>query len=195
MAGRLVREKSVVFTSDFPLKVIFLEMANSLKCNLCNNLASVHLTQILNNKIHKVDLCESCAQAKGVTDPNGFSLADLLVKNPLEAEKPSSLLKCPVCGFTQNDFRKLGRLGCPSCYKVFDPLLSPVLENMHKGSLHRGKIPEKAVARRSVQERLDLLEEEINAAIESERYEDAARIRDEINKLKEGAPKGAENRS
>lgn len=166
-------------------------MANSLKCNLCNNLASVHLTQILNNKIHKVDLCESCAQAKGVTDPNGFSLADLLVKNPLEPEKQVGLLKCPTCGFTQNDFRKLGRLGCPECYGVFDPLLSPVLENMHKGTAHKGKVPEKAVQRRSVEEELNQLEEEIQAAIKSERYEDAATIRDRINELK----KGAETRS
>jgi protein arginine kinase activator len=162
-------------------------MANSLKCNLCNNLASVHLTQILNNKIHKVDLCETCAQAKGVTDPNGFSLADLLVKNPLEPEKQTNLLRCPTCGFTQNDFRKLGRLGCPTCYQTFDPLLSPVLENMHKGTLHRGKVPEKAISRRSVQERLNILEEEIKAAIAAERYEDAAEIRDQINQLKKSA--------
>lgn len=166
-------------------------MANSLKCNLCNNLASVHLTQILNNKIHKVDLCEACAQAKGVTDPNGFSLADLLVKSPLEPEKQSGLLRCPTCGFTQSDFRKLGRLGCPECYGVFDPLLSPVLENMHKGTAHRGKVPEKALARRSVAEQLQALEEEIKAAIAAERYEDAAEIRDRINQLKQGA----ENRS
>ena len=52
-------------------------MANSLKCDLCSKPATVHLTQIVNSKIHKVDLCEACAQAKGVTDPSGFSLADL----------------------------------------------------------------------------------------------------------------------
>jgi len=160
-------------------------MANSLKCNLCNNLASVHLTQILNNKIHKVDLCESCAQAKGVTDPNGFSLADLLIKTPFEPERQTGILKCPSCGFTQNDFRKTGRLGCPSCYSTFDPLLSPVLESMHKGTLHRGKVPVKAVQRRSTQEQLAELEQEIKEAIEAERYEDAARIRDQINQLKQ----------
>ena len=58
-------------------------MAENLKCSICNKEATVHLTQIVNNKIHKVDLCESCAQKKGVTDPEGFSLADLLSKTPL----------------------------------------------------------------------------------------------------------------
>ena len=36
-------------------------MANSLKCDLCSKPATVHLTQIVNSKIHKVDLCEACA--------------------------------------------------------------------------------------------------------------------------------------
>ena len=61
-------------------------MANPLKCDLCAKPATVHLTQIVNNKVHKVDLCEACAQAKGVTDPSGFSLADLLLKASLNPE-------------------------------------------------------------------------------------------------------------
>src|SRR5690625_823848 len=147
-------------------------MANSLKCNLCEKLATVHLTQIVNNKIHKVDLCESCAQAKGVTDPNGFSLADLFVKSPFENDPAPGQLRCPNCGFTQSDFRKIGRLGCGDCYTVFEALLSPVLQNMHKGTSHVGKVPEKAIERRSIREQLTTLEEEIQSAIKSERYED-----------------------
>ena len=61
-------------------------MASPLKCDLCDNPATVHLTQIVNHKVHKVDLCEACAQAKGVTDPSGFSLADLLLKASLNPE-------------------------------------------------------------------------------------------------------------
>ncbi len=89
-------------------------MSNSLKCDLCSKPATVHLTQIVNNKIHKVDLCEACAQAKGVTDPSGFSLADLLLKASLNPE-PAGYAKCESCGFTQQDFKKTGRFGCPSC--------------------------------------------------------------------------------
>src|ERR1017187_1129944 len=61
-------------------------MANPLKCDICSKPATVHLTQILDNKVHKVDLCEECAQAKGVTDPSGFSLADLLLKASLNPD-------------------------------------------------------------------------------------------------------------
>jgi len=79
-------------------------MANPLKCDLCSKSATVHLTQIVNNKVHKVDLCEACAQAKGVTDPSGFSLADLLLKTSLNSE-PAGNLRCEQCGFTSADFK------------------------------------------------------------------------------------------
>ena len=54
-------------------------MASPLKCDICEKPATVHLTQILNNQAHKVDLCEDCARAKGITDSSDFSLADLLI--------------------------------------------------------------------------------------------------------------------
>jgi protein arginine kinase activator len=159
-------------------------MANSLKCDLCSKPATVHLTQIVNSKIHKVDLCEACAQAKGVTDPSGFSLADLLLKASLNPE-PSGDMKCTACGFTQQDFKKTGRFGCPECYAHFGRILEPMLETMHKGSAHTGKVPQRAIARRSLYERLTQLETELDQAIKSERYEDAARFRDEITQVRQ----------
>ena len=162
-------------------------MANPIKCSLCGKPATVHLTQIINNKVHKVDLCEACAQAKGVTDPSGFSLADLLVKPGLEAGEGAAegSLVCPNCGFTQQDFKKIGRFGCPTCYEAFRPLLLPMLPSMHKGSVHTGKIPQRSLDRRSIYDRLTKLEMELDIAIKSERYEDAARFRDEIRQIKQ----------
>jgi len=163
-------------------------MANSLKCDLCGKPATVHLTQIVENKVHKVDLCEECAQAKGVTDPSGFSLADLLVKTSLNPEETvEGGLRCENCGFTQQEFKKVGRFGCPQCYAAFRPMLAPMLGNMHKGSTHIGKVPQRALARRSLYERLTKLEMELDLAIKTERYEDAARYRDEIRQIKQNA--------
>jgi protein arginine kinase activator len=160
-------------------------MANPLKCDLCAKPATVHLTQIVNNKVHKVDLCEDCAQAKGVTDPSGFSLADLLLKASLNPE-PSlpAGVRCEQCGFTQNDFKKHGRFGCPACYDTFSAIIEPMLESMHKGVKHTGKVPQQALARKSLHDRLSKLEVDLSEAIRSERYEDAARTRDEINQVK-----------
>jgi protein arginine kinase activator len=162
-------------------------MANPLKCDLCDKQATVHLTQILHSKVHKVDLCEACAQAKGVTDPKGFSLSDLLLKASLNPEPSSDGVRCESCGFTQIDFKKHGRFGCPACYDTFKGILEPMLDGMHKGTKHTGKIPQAALARKSLYERLTKLELDLTDAIKTERYEDAARTRDEISQVKQAA--------
>ena len=161
-------------------------MASPLKCDLCSNPATVHLTQIVNHKVHKVDLCEECAQAKGVTDPSGFSLADLLLKASLNPEPavPSGM-RCEQCGFTQADFKKHGRFGCPQCYGTFRETLEPMLDNMHKGTSHVGKVPQRALDRKNLQDRLQKLETDLQEAIRAERYEEAARFRDEIHQVRQ----------
>ena len=161
-------------------------MAENLKCSMCGEEATVHLTQIVNNKIIKVDLCEACAQAKGVTDPEGFSLADLMNKNDLTPQQSSQPdLVCTDCGMETSDFRKTGRLGCAGCFSVFATVLRPVLEDMHVGVDHKGKVPENAVSRLSVSEKLRTLEAALESAIVEEAYEDAAKCRDEIRELQE----------
>lgn len=160
-------------------------MANSLKCDLCDNAATVHLTQIVNNKVHKVDLCESCAQAKGVTDPSGFSLSDLLMKASLNPEPLDSSMRCEQCGYTHQEFKKHGRFGCPHCYATFSREIESMLNSMHKGTTHTGKVPQRAMARKTLHDRLNQLEGELTDAIKTERYEDAARCRDEISQVKQ----------
>src|SRR4249920_1961543 len=80
-------------------------------CCICKEKeASVHLTQIAGDKMQKVDLCEECAKSKGVNDPAGFSLADLLLglgaSSEMEKSSGGEEIKCPSCGFTQADFKK-----------------------------------------------------------------------------------------
>lgn len=162
-------------------------MAKPLKCDVCDKPATVHLTQIINNQIHKIDLCETCAEQKGITDPSGYSLADLLVKPDVSGISEVNLLSCPECGCTQREFKKTGRVGCAVCYETFDALVAPALVNMHKGDVHRGKVPKRALERKSFTDRLDTLEAELQEAVESERYEDAARMRDEIIELKKSS--------
>lgn len=158
-------------------------MAENLKCNICNKEASVHLTQIINNKVHKVDLCESCAQKKGVTDPEGFSLTELLSKASQTIESGEQQLMCPSCGMETSDFRRTGRLGCANCYDVFKQILLPVLEDMHTGVFHKGKVPTVALNRQSNQQRLRKLQSSLAHAVAEEAYEEAARFRDEIKAI------------
>src|SRR5262249_12094336 len=113
-------------------------------CDVCKtNQATVFLTQIVDGKMQKVNLCEACSKEKGVTDPTGFALADLLLGlgAAQEIEKSGTLQKCPACGFSQADFKKTGRLGCALCYDTFSEGLNSLLKAMHKGTAHVGKVP------------------------------------------------------
>jgi protein arginine kinase activator len=159
-------------------------MAKPEQCSDCTKPATIHLTQIIDNKIHKVDLCEDCPFKQGVTDPEGFSLADFLLKPPSSLITDQAL-QCETCGFTPVDFKKTGRFGCPQCYDTFKEILQPMLKNMHKDTLHRGKVPEKALARLSRKRRLDQLQSDLDVAVGDENYEEAARLRDLISQAKE----------
>jgi protein arginine kinase activator len=160
-------------------------------CMLCQKKeARVHLTDLKDGKIKKVDLCEDCAKAKNVEDPAGFALADLLLglgaSEELAGAAPERAdAACPVCGFTQADFKKSGRLGCPACYDTFKEGLAGILKTMHKGGRHTGKVPRALAAGREVQERIQSLQRNLEEAVAVEDYEQAARLRDQIKGLRE----------
>ncbi len=161
-----------------------------MQCSICKEKpATVHLTQIVGEKMQKLDLCEECAKAKGVNDPAGFALADLMLglgaSQEIEQAAGGMELKCPRCGFTQADFKKSGRLGCPDCYKTFAEGLGGLLKTMHKGTRHVGKTPEALRATRDNADKLKQLQKKLTKAIELENFEDAAHIRDEIKQISE----------
>ena len=154
-------------------------------CCICKEKeATVHLTQIAGDKVQKVDLCEECAKQKGVNDPAGFSLADLLLglgaSQEIDQAAGGATLKCPKCGFTQADFKKSGRLGCADCYDTFAEGLESLLRSMHKGIRHAGKVPQSLRQARDLADRLKHLQKRLNKAIADEDFEEAAQLRDEI---------------
>lgn len=161
-----------------------------MQCSICKEKpATVHLTQIVGDKMQKLDLCEDCAKAKGVNDPAGFALADLMLglgaSQQIEEATGGADVKCSRCGFTQADFKKSGRLGCPECYKTFSEGLSGLLKSMHKGTRHVGKAPEALKASRETADKLKALQKKLAKAIDSENFEEAAQLRDEIKQISE----------
>jgi len=165
-----------------------------MQCSVCKEKpATVFLTHIENDKMHKVNLCEDCAKNKGVDNPTTFSLADADLLLGLGAAQEISQapggvdLKCPSCGFSQADFKKSGRLGCPECYQVFAEGLAGLLKTMHKGTRHTGKTPEALRQSRDQAERLKLLNKKLAKAIEAEDFELAAKVRDELKELAFGS--------
>lgn len=165
-----------------------------MKCDFCDHKATVFLTQLVEGQMKKVCLCEPCAKERGVTDPTGFSMADLLLGGMSAAlgqsvpvavnPGPSGMVRrCPSCGFTLDDLRRVRRFGCADCYTAFAEEVGHMVRSMHKGSSHVGKVPEGLMAMQVLHQRLEELRSRLDRAIASESYEEAAGIRDEIRNL------------
>jgi protein arginine kinase activator len=154
-------------------------------CMICKQKpAQVHLTEIVDDKMKKVDLCEDCAKHKGINDTAGFAIADLLLGLGASQEMAQAgggeEMQCPACGFTQADFKKAGRLGCSECYTAFAEGLESLLKTMHKGTRHIGKVPQAFQQTRDLADKLKSLQKKLDKAVADENYEQAALVRDEI---------------
>ena len=165
-----------------------------IKCDVCEKEATVFLTQIINGQMTTVNLCEGCSKAKGVTDEMGFGLAEAFL-GPAHAAVTKHVgtedVTCPACGFTQAQLKKIGRMGCPECYNTFRDGLDSLLKAMHKGTKHIGKVPHRLAIENQANDKLSCLREELAAAVRDERYEDAARLKAEMEKAQKKAAKSA----
>lgn len=166
-----------------------------MTCDFCEQKATVFLTQLVEGQMKKVCLCDNCAKERGVTDPTGFSLADLLlgglpggpgtVASSASAITPGNGKKCVTCGFTLDDLKRVRRFGCSDCYATFSDEVAQMVRGMHKGTSHIGKVPEGLMAVQFRNQRIEELRSRLEQAITSESYEEAAGIRDEIRNLDE----------
>jgi protein arginine kinase activator len=148
---------------------------------LCSKPATVHLTNLVDNHKKELHLCQSCAEAQQLFKQEELNLPAILQAligqhvGPQATELAS--LACPACGIKYVEFRAQGRLGCPHDYAVFRKALVPLLERIHRVARHVGKSPRR-VSSPSRQKELVELRSRLQAAVASEAYEEAARIRD-----------------
>jgi len=153
-------------------------------CQVCGKKeATVHLTQMLNDEVRKMHLCEQCAEAGGIDVNVPASMTNFLLGlgAPKKTKAESVNRACPQCGMHFSDFKKLSRLGCQDCYAAFAEELEPLLNGMQKGARHVGKKPEHYAGAVNVPPSMASLKKVLDEAVASENYEEAARIRDQIH--------------
>lgn len=117
---------------------------------------------------------------------------------------PIKQLTCDSCGMTFEDFMNTGKFGCSNCYDAFESKIDPILKNIHGANRHVGRLG-KIGQSSNLKEQKDnntikiknetneqdskengnlteeeKLKQELQKAIKEERYEDAAKIRDQI---------------
>lgn len=169
-----------------------------MQCDYCENKATVYYTQIVEGVSKKASLCETCAAEQGITDSEAFLLGKELPSPPSATKKKPSFLspnipkapfevsqavECSQCGFTFDDLKKTGRLGCSACYQVFRQEIYANLGSMHKGAEHKGRVPEGAMDDIQQRKKIAQLEGSLKEAIKSEDFERAVKLRDELQQL------------
>lgn len=177
-------------------------------CESCHqNLATVHLTEIVAKQKKELHLCEDCAREKGDVFKGHFSVHDFLgglenaaKKKPGEKKEVAAPTKtkapvsdtgpCPACGLTFPEFKASGRLGCFNDYEHFKKELLPLLEKIHGATQHTGRVPSSVGQKLETQKVLTALRKDLNVAVQREEYERAAELRDKIKSLESKAPAG-----
>ncbi|MHC4169295.1 MAG: UvrB/UvrC motif-containing protein [Planctomycetota bacterium] len=160
-----------------------------MQCQICTkNDATIHLTEISDGVRTEIHVCETCAVEQDIAVkshiPINELLSNLMASQPTDAElagPAETEIVCPNCGFTLAQFQKEGTLGCPADYEVFEKVLRPLIEKAHDGkTAHVGKVPSSAPLDTKEQMQLLNLRQRLEAAVQSEDYELAAKLRDEI---------------
>ncbi|MEM9881734.1 MAG: UvrB/UvrC motif-containing protein [Planctomycetota bacterium] len=164
------------------------------KCDKCNRPATHHSVEISNGEKIEKHLCDPCAAEEGLTVKSAHTPINELLTNFVKLHsggesgdtQTAEKTCCDVCGMTFADFRETSLLGCPTCYKTFEPPLGPLLERAQEGGTHHiGKVPRRAGVGEQRQMALQRLRHQLDDAVTAEDYELAARLRDDLRELEE----------
>ena len=173
-------------------------------CQNCNkNEANVRYTQIINGEKKEMFLCEECSKKLGIDNmalslPISFSnffgdLLDEYNSDFMPLLKRPEELKCDKCNTTYSQFIESGKFGCDNCYDAFSERIDPLLKRLHGADRYTGR---KAEENKNIEEpkvekvettandnKLEVLKEKLKQLVKEEKYEEAAKVRDEIKKL------------
>ena len=164
-----------------------------MRCEYCNEAeATIHLTQVIEGEVKKLNLCQVCAQENGIDLNSPISITDVLLGlgsqqagSGTKTDLSEFDLSCSRCQMTRAEFKKRARLGCPECYNAFMGELSAITMAMHHSRQHVGKIPARQGNEARMTAQIAALQKDIETAIAKEQYEVAANLRDKIRSLKE----------
>lgn len=155
-----------------------------MNCDRCGKPSVYHSTLIVNGVSQTTNLCRDCAIKEGVFDNSPTSIFDDMFdvfSDFLPFEKTADIT-CPVCKTTLREFKTTHKLGCPNCYEAFRDEIKAMLAKSAPYTHHKIEAG-KTSKPKTKQEKISALREEMAQAVKEERYEDAGKIKKQIQKL------------
>ena len=160
-------------------------------CQNCGkNEATTHIKRIVGGEATQLHLCHNCAEHLGYADVFsgfGFNIHNMIANffpefiYSLPADVTSE--KCPNCGTTFEEIVRSGMMGCAECYKTFYDKLKPSLARIHGRAQHSGKTGASYGEEAKLENRIQDLKNQMDKAVADQDFEQAAKLRDEINSL------------
>ena len=168
-------------------------------CDECKKREAVFHSKIIHNgQVRERHLCAVCSKKYREEESLFKPFGDLFSSLPelmLGASTPKCTV-CSKCGTTSDEFLRTGYVGCPECYKAFGPIMLDVVRRTQHDTQHIGKAPgvkiKSTVA--AAQNKIDELRRRQRQAIDTDDFEEASRLRDEINELKRSIDKGGDKK-
>jgi protein arginine kinase activator len=159
-----------------------------MKCQRCAKPVAYHVTDILDDGgVEDHVFCIDCAKKFLFSSPVTVTAKKSKKDEPefggQSEPVPIGERSCPDCGMKFVEFRNGGRLGCPHDYDAFQEDLLPLLEGVHSSTKHDGKKPKHRSGGKQNHNELTGLRKKLQKAIDGEKYEEAAKLRDRIKNL------------
>jgi protein arginine kinase activator len=162
-----------------------------MKCSNCGkNTANITYKQNINGEVTNLNLCESCAHKLGIFN----SFDDIFSPMVLDLDYilPEEV-KCKKCGYTLSKYKSTGLFGCDSCYDTFKKEVDNMLLKIQGKNRHTGKkldvCREEKNKETKSKDKVEMLREKLQTLINEEKFEEAAKVRDEIKKIEKGGKK------
>ena len=146
-----------------------------LECSQCTRKATVVYKKVKCGRIESCRMCQvcPCLQSK--------------IGIPVDDEKGNSInlnlsKKCPNCHSNLYDVTIERKVGCSTCYLIFEDFILGEVEGTNP--IHLGGCP-KSFKSEDVLKKLESLQFALSEAVTAESYERAALLRDQIKTLNE----------
>lgn len=156
-----------------------------MNCDRCGKPSVYHSTLIVNGVSQTTNLCHDCAIKEGVFDNSPTSIFDDMFdvfSSFLPFEKVNDVV-CPVCKTSLREYKTTHKLGCPNCYESFRDEVKAILARTAPNTSHKAEISNSKGKKESKQDKIAALRAEMAQAVKEERYEDAGKIKKQIQKL------------
>ena len=164
-----------------------------MSCEQCREReAVIHLTQIVNEQVTTLHLCERCAAEKGVESPGsapktplGTFLAAMGQELPEQRPPPERRTPAPAAAGRCRISGKAAGSAAPTATASFEVPLRDLLRRLHGSTHHMGSATPSSGASRapSEQPQATELREQLRLAVETENFELAAELRDRLRVL------------